>query len=253
MNHLLHKIKNILKIEVENNYNIWTIRLSPPYPSSDSDYDGTSSLFDSDTEDEIRAWLSSLPDDSRILAFSETAKEHPWKHHYHIRIAMPTIWKTRKSIFDSIHTHLPQLKGNGGFSTKMVQVKGKQYSSIEKSCTYVAKDGDCIYSQGYSLTDLSLFTEAGQTLKNFSKLPLYIQIIKTYDIKKHHTGSTIVDQILEYYQDHSKEPPIFRNICSMLQRIKVKVDSQYRTAWLRTSAHYYDNLRDELNEKINMH
>ena len=226
----------------ENDLNVWTLRitvneayekyLSREWPQATPDAPIIKYLEEMD--------YKIFP---KILCYRETSKKHV--AHYHIRIGS-TRWKTRKSLFDSIHKSFPFMKGQKCFSTKAVRVNGKKTSSLEKSITYISKERIRIYTRGYTQEALELFELIGSEWLDVTKMPIYKQIIHRYSITSEHHGHTVCAAVLAYYDDEGKGYPTYYNLTKILSNIKLEVDPKYRKAYLMGGAQLYDDMMHNL-------
>lgn len=218
-------------VEQERKYNIWTIRLTP-YPLDNID-------------EKIVFMFDDLPAAKfpRYVVFKE--KSRSGKLHYHIRICC-TGWATRKSLSDWIPKHFPNQSGNALFSTKKVLLKGKEFSSLSKSLTYIAKDCDCLTARGYSQEDLTLMMEIGNNIKSHSSAPIYKKIIRINQIHKNTSGTVVTKNILEYYEKENKDIPSYHQLTKILHLIKYAVDPAYRSAYADAAARHYDVLTNHV-------
>lgn len=193
----------------------------------------------------IKAYLSNLNESlfPKILCYLETSKAG--KLHYHIRIGT-SIWKTRKSIFDSLHKKFPFAKGNKIFSTKAVRVNGENKSSAEKSITYISKEKTLIFSRGYDGEAIAKFETVGSMWCDIKKMPIYKQIIHQKSITQQTQGHVVVRAVLDYYKSEGRDSPTFFNLQKTLTNIKLTVDPDYREAYLMRGASFYDNLEHSL-------
>lgn len=235
----------------ESDLNIWTLRITVTddyrnyldvmghVPSVIRDY------CDDRIDVPIVKYLSELPRDAfpKILCYREVSKTG--KEHYHLRIGS-TRWKTRKSLFDSIHKSFPFMKGQKCFSTKAVRVQGKKTSSLEKSITYISKDKRRVFVQGYSSENLAEFEKIGSEWLDSKKMTIFEQIIHRYRITDKTNGNSVCRHVLDFYKDEGKGYPTFYNLQKTLANIKLSVDQDYRTKYLMRGANYYDNMAYEL-------
>ena len=179
----------------------------------------------------------------KILCYREHSKGG--KDHYHMRIGS-LIWKTRKSLFDSIHKNFPFAKGNKVFSTKAVRVLGVTKSSLEKSITYISKDGNLVFQRGYSSENLEKFQAIGAQWTDESKLPIFKRVIMRNAITNKTTGDAVVSHVLDFYKDEGKDYPTYFNLTKILSNIKLAVDTEYRRKYLEGGARFYDDLMHNL-------
>ena len=214
-------------VEPERKYNIWTIRLTP-YPLDNID-------------EKVVFMFDDLPDSKfpRYVVFKE--KSRSGKLHYHVRICC-TGWATRKSLSDWIPKHFPNQSGNALFSTKKVLIKGKEFSSLRKSFTYIAKDCDCLTARGYSQEDIALMIDIGSKWKLDSSAPIYKKIIRINNIHSNTSGHVVTKNILQYYEKENKPIPSYHQLTKILHLIKYAVDPAYRTCYADAAARHYDNL-----------
>lgn len=223
MNFDLAKLKKI--VEPEKSFNIWTLRLTPiPHEKIDDEVEG---LFRNLSQTKF----------PRIILYKEKGK----RLHYHARVCATT-WATRKSIHDLITSAFPGQSGNTLFSTKKVFVRGKEYSSLTKSVTYIAKETDVIYTRGYKDEEIYLFEKIGSEWREIANESLHLKIIRTYNIDCTKSGSSVVNNILEYYEQNKKDIPTNQQLCKLLHNIKYKVSAQYRKHYHDRASSFYDNL-----------
>ena len=229
----------------EQHLNIWTIRftVTEDYNKMINNDPGTEGPPDPNSPI-IKYFSNKCPKlFPKILFYLEVSKQG--KKHYHIRIGT-SIWKTRKSIFDSIHKFFPFAKGNKIFSTKAVRVNGVLKSSPEKSITYISKDKNLIFSRGYSGEAIAKFEVVGSMWIDIKKLPIFKQIIHQKSITQQTPGHVVVRAVLDYYKDEGRDAPTYFNLQKTLTNIKLNVDPDYREAYLMRGANFYDNLEHSL-------
>lgn len=225
----------------ESDLNIWTLRIT--VTKAYMEYIAERSFTGLNAP--IIEYLESLAKTifPKILCYREESKNQ--KVHYHIRIGS-TRWKTRKSLFDSIHKSFPFMKGQKCFATKAVRVNGKKTSSLEKSITYISKERHRTFSRGYSLENLDKFETIGSEWLDMKKMPIFKQIIHRYEIKKSTKGSTVCANVLSYYKDEGKDSPSYFTLTKLLSNIKLEVDPEYRNLYLMRGAQYYDDMMHNL-------
>lgn len=225
----------------ESNLNIWTLRIT--VTKAYTEYLEKESLENPDQP--IIQYLGKKNEQMfpKILCYREESKSH--KIHYHIRIGS-THWKTRKSLFDSIHKSFPFMKGQKCFTTKAVRVNGKKTSNLEKSITYISKERLRIFTRGYSAENLEKFETIGSEWLDVKKLPIFKQIIHRFSITATTNGSTVCSNVLAYYQDEGKDYPTYFNLTKILSNIKLDVDPEYRKQYLMRGAQLYDDMMHNL-------
>ena len=225
----------------EAELNIWTLRIT--VTKDYTDYMADRSIKDVDAP--IIEYLESLGKTifPKILCYREESKSG--KIHYHIRIGS-TRWKTRKSLFDSIHKSFPFMKGQKCFSTKAVRVNGKKTSNLEKSITYISKERHRTFTRGYSTGDLDKFETIGSTWADMKKMPIFKQIIQRYDIRQSTGGTTVCMNVLNWYESEGRDAPTYFTLTKLLSNIKLEVDPEYRNLYLMRGAQYYDDMMHNL-------
>jgi len=238
MEESLNRVKYMTMDEAE--LNIWTIRITVT-----DDYKRYADISHNDIDGPIVKYLGEKNSElfPKILCYRETSKNS--KVHYHIRIGTTT-WKTRPSLFQSIHKSFPFMKGQKCFSTKAVRVNGKKTSSLEKSITYISKDKLRVFVRGYSDESLAEFEKIGSQWLDSKKMTIFEQIIYRYRITDKTSGKAVCRHVLDFYKDEGKGYPTYYNLTKTLANIKLSVDQDYRTKYLMRGAHYYDNMAYEL-------
>lgn len=225
----------------ESDLNIWTLRIT--VTKAYTEYLEKESIEDPDQP--IIHYLGKKNEQMfpKILCYREKSKSN--KIHYHLRIGS-TVWKTRKSLFDSIHKTFPFMKGQKCFTTKAVRVNGKKTSNLEKSITYISKERLRIFTRGYSSEDLDTFENIGAQWLDISKLPIFKQIIHRFGITAHTNGSVVCSNVLAYYKDEGKDFPTYFTLTKLLSNIKLDVDPEYRKKYLMRGAQFYDDMMHNL-------
>lgn len=212
----------------EKCYNIWTMRLTPAI------------LNGTDPTDHVIKMYSDLPESKfpKIIVTKEMKKDSP---HFHIRLCCVG-WSTRKSLADYVTTWFPDQRGNKLYSTKRVYIRGKSFSSVVKSITYVMKEGDVVYSRGYPDEQLDLFHRVGSSWKDIKSLPIYKKIIELYNINVSSTGKYVATSIIEYYEKEHKDIPSRKSIQRIMFLIKWNVSTTFRQTYIMHAANEYDNV-----------
>lgn len=235
----LNKVKYLTLDEAS--LNIWTLRIT--VTEDYRKYMADTSITDVDApiiEYLARKDVKMFP---KILCYREESKQK--KIHYHMRIGS-THWKTRKSLFDSIHKSFPFMKGQKCFTTKAVRVNGKTSSHLEKSITYISKERYRTFTRGYSTGDLDKFEQIGSSWADISKMPIFKQIVHMYGIKQSTSGSTVCANVLSYYNDAGRESPTYFTLTKLLSNIKLEVDPEYKKQYLMRGAQFYDDMMHNL-------
>lgn len=225
----------------EADLNIWTLRFTIT-----KDYINLQDLSTNIKLDTpIQTYLENLNKTlfPKIICYRETSKGN--KMHYHIRIGT-SIWKQRKSLFDSIHKAFPFAKGNKIFSTKIVRLNGVTKSHLEKSLTYIAKEHNHIFSRGYSAEVLYKIQTIGSQWEDESKLPIYKKIILRHSLCEKSTGNNVVHSVLAFYKNEGRDYPTYFALTKILSNIKLELDAGYRLKYLMRGSRFYDNMEYEL-------
>lgn len=225
----------------ESDLNIWTLRIT--VTKAYTEYCESQSFSDCDKP--IIEFLQQKDKNifPKILCYREESKKH--KIHYHLRIGS-TRWKTRKSLFDSIHKSFPFMKGQKCFTTKAVIVNGKKTSNLEKSITYISKERLRIFTRGYSPENLDKFETIGSEWLDVKKLPIFKQIVHRFGITSSTNGATVCANVLDYYKDEGRDLPSYFNLTKILSNIKLEVDSEYKKLYLMRGAQLYDDMMHNL-------
>lgn len=183
------------------------------------------------TSEDVMAFLEKLSENvkiKKILAFREEGAKVGL--HYHVRIV--TEFKTRKSISDLVKVKflIPKGKGRGNEAYAVRDCKEKD-KTVWKSATYIAKEGECCFRKGYTLSDVNYFIEYGKKLSTFKGLPKYEQIIIMYGLDKIKiTGITIYDAVIGYHKSKKLEIPPGHRINNLIHNICFKLSDTYRNA-----------------------
>jgi len=243
----LKHVHNIVKAEVWNN--IWTFRLTciPEFIKEALLYVEAKSHDDFD--DLIVSWLEEF-DHTKfpyILCYRETASS-TGKYHYHIRVCS-TIWKTRKSICDTVQKRFPYMKGSRALGCQVVHLANpdnifvkSSLPSVLKSVSYVCKDGLHVYSRGYTPESLAVFEKIGSSWKDTSKLPIYKRIAIEKQIKAETKGHVVVRLALNWYAENKRDLPTTHHFQQCLTNIKLHVDKKFKLAYLEKNSEFYDSL-----------
>ncbi len=185
--------QNSDQISMPPSLNVYTLRLHTVSTS------GGTPIY---TEEDIINAVKSNGKFITYLIFKEDSVRK--RLHYHVRISTPN---TKKSMYNFLSKKLPLLKGNQMKSLHCCKVGDEIYDkSLLPSKTYVAKDGDCISSRGYTTEEITALTLMGSQIQKNAKrkAPVYQQIIDIYQLKEDMTPEHINDCICDYYRDFRK-------------------------------------------------
>lgn len=178
--------------------NVFTIRLTPfSYYS---------------TDDITNVFTTKTASMSRVLLFKEGGTEHQ-RLHFHAR--METNLK-RAGLNKWIDRNFPLLKGKGNRCRSIHVCKLGNLikdKSLLKSATYIAKEGDLMFSKGYKSNQVKKIIQIGQKLSTDSRLPLYKKVISyTQLIEKHDSFPTegdliIIQNAIERFYNETRDMP----------------------------------------------
>ncbi len=162
----------------------------------------------------------------RFMLFKEKSKYQ--RVHYHARIVTAmkksSLYRIRKMV-------LPGLKGNGMFSFHPVYYNNElKDENFIKSITYVAKDGNCIFTN-YKDDEIKLFIEKGKSFKKRTSKGKISNIINTYEIKDF-TKEAIVDYYVKYHKDNNLNLPCLFMAKKHIEQIELMTSKKAKRRYI---------------------
>lgn len=191
----------------------YTIRITP-----DEIYDGP----------KVEEILKTMSVDSIVVA-----KETMPRLHYHVRIHTT---QCRASVYKYKQKYFPlwKTKGNEVWSTHDCARCKKHDQCSQRGLTYVCKDGNIVYSLGYTEEELDCAIAQGASLKPHkekNRNTVAERIIKEGKWAEGvvPTGREIVDAMIRFYDKQGKYVPL--NYHHTMHQLAMRLDAKYRDAY----------------------
>ena len=164
--------------------------------------------------------------------------------HFHFRFV--TTYKTRKSIIDKLKSYwkIPtgKGKGNAAYSVRDCKTKDK---TIWKNATYIAKQGDCVFHEGYTLLEVEFFCQhAAKYVKMADKLK-WEQIILfnkpniMASLTNGNFTATVIETVIMWHQVKNKDMPAMHAFRNIVHNISFALNKKYRTGMINTVQNEY--------------
>lgn len=213
---------------IEKFHNVWTVRITVPLLHREIFNKGFLAYQD---------FLENSSQVVKCVMFRELTKKKVL--HYHLRMICK--WKTRPSVLKALQESFIHFKrlGNKIYSTHMCFVNGIMYDkSLVGSQNYIAKDGDIIYSKGYSDEEIKELIKQSKAHNEYLKLPVHKKIMVQYDIKH---ADQIPPAIVAFYDHINKIPPRMFHVQEMARKILWEISLDYRKKYKKHIENYINS------------
>ena len=197
--------------------------------------------------------LKALKDNKHITK-CVVCEEHSGRHHFHIRFYSS---QSRASVFKYKHKMFPLWKsfGNERYALHDCANCKKHENCSQNGLTYVCKEGNVLYNDGYADDELADAIAVGASLapkKNKNKSTLAECIIKLIPIVKRcgetvpPSGDQVLSAFIKFYEKRNKEIPKPFHYEKTLHQIAMKLNPTYRRRHhLELAATWDEMFRDD--------
>lgn len=196
--------------------------------------------------------IKALKDNNHITK-CVVCEEHTGRHHLHIRFYSS---QSRASVFKYKHKMFPFWKGFGNERYALHDCGNckKHENCSQRGLTYVCKEGQVLYNDGYPDDELADAIAVGSSLAptKKTKSTLADRIIKLIPVVKRAgdtvppSGDQVLSAFVSFYEKQGKEIPKQFHYEKTLHQIAMKLIPQYRVAHHLELASLWDDgfLRD---------